>query len=314
MNRLEQLNETLSQLRATLRQEERTRAAWTDLQEQVRQARARKRELSLALEKEEEDVRVLEGLSLQAILQTILGRKEELLEQEQREAVAARVHYQDACRILEDLTARLDQTAEKLRQAKGVHHRYATLLEEKKALLKQHSPALAGRIVSLEEELETHRSMVKELQEARQAGEGALSDLDQALESLDKAAGWGTYDMLGGGLIATSIKHDHLDQARTHTAAAEQSLSRFRTELADVKLHIHLDLSMDEVATFCDYFFDGFFADWMVQGRIKDAQSDVSEAQNQVRSVLSRLETMDTQTIQACDRLTRELTSLVESA
>lgn len=314
MERLEELNKELSQLREELRQQVRTRAVWTDLREQVRQAREHKQALALALSKEEQDVKALEGLSLQALIQTILGRKEEQLEQERREALAARVHYQEAARMVEDLTARRDRAAQKLEQAKGDRRRYGVLLEKKKDLLKEHSPALAGRIVALEEEQAACQSMGQEIAEALAAGQSALDDLRKAQASLDDAEGWGMYDMLGGGIIATAVKHDHLDKAQGFAAAAQDSLSRFRTELADVQISVRLDLQIDEVATFCDYFFDGIFADWLVQDSIHDSQGCVSAAQEQVQGVLTQLEVMETQTTSALARLDKELTILVEKA
>ena len=48
--------------------------------------------------------------------------------------------------------------------------------------------------------------MRKEVQEAVQAGERALQSLYTAKEQLNSAKNWGIFDMLGGGLFASTLR------------------------------------------------------------------------------------------------------------
>ena len=41
-----------------------------------------------------------------------------------------------------------------------------------------------------------------------------LDSLDSVLSSLESAEGWGTWDLLGGGLISDLAKHSHIDDAK----------------------------------------------------------------------------------------------------
>ena len=91
---------------------------------------------------------------------------------------------------------------------------------------------------------------------------------------------------MGGGLIATAAKHDHIDDARGWVADAQAQLSRFRTELADVQMDGAPSISIGEFAS----FFDGLSADWCVQEGIHDSQASVAQTQAQVREVLARLD------------------------
>ena len=266
------------------------------------------------LAKEEADVDALEGMSLQAILQTVLGRKEERLEQERREAVAARLRYQDACRALEDVEARYLETAGQLDQLRLDRRRYEALLEEKRALLKAGDPALARRILDLEEALAAARAFLKEVDEALSAGRAASWALSRAAGELSSAENWGFYDMLGGGLIATAVKHGHIDDARQAAGEAQVLLSRFRTELSDVQVSARLTLDMGELATFFDYVFDDFFSDWVVQSRIQDAQAGVSATAGQVDALLARLEGTRADALRRQESLEEELRTLTEGA
>lgn len=312
MERLEALERELKELRERLRREERAGAQRADLAGQREEVRARKRALASALSKEERDVEALEGMSFQAVVQTVLGRREEQLEEERREAVAARMRYQDACRALEDVEDRLRRAEEVLRQAGADRARCEALLEEKRGLLKAADPALGARIVALEERAAGRRALLKEIGEAQAAGRAVSAALDRALNSLDSAEGWGAWDMLGGGLIATAAKHGRIDEARNAAEDARRMLSRFRTELADVRVCARLDIEVGEFATFCDYFFDGLLADWAVQNSIHRAQSGVEDTARQVDEVMGRLDRMEEQTRGELDAAERELRAVAE--
>ena len=310
----EALERELEELRERLSREDRLRARREDLSRQAEELRERKAALGEVLAKEEADVDALEGMSLQAILQTVLGRKEERLEQERREAVAARLKYQDACRALEDVEARYLEAAGQLDQLRLDRRRYEALLEEKRALLKAEDPALARHILDLEEALSAARAFLKEVDEALSAGRAASWALSRAAGELSSAESWGFYDMLGGGLIATAVKHGHIDDARQAAGEAQVLLSRFRTELSDVQVSARLTLDMGELATFFDYVFDDFFSDWVVQSRIQDAQAGVSATAGQVDALLARLEGTRADALRRQASLEEELRTLTEGA
>lgn len=80
------------------------------------------------------------------------------------------------------------------------------------------------------------QSQLRELEEAIGAGNAALQQASVVLDSLSSAAGWGTWDLLGGGLISDLAKYSHLDNAQQNIQQLQALLSRFRTELADVHM------------------------------------------------------------------------------
>ena len=92
---------------------------------------------------------------------------------------------------------------------------------------------------------------------------------------------------------------------------AQRALSRFRTELADVRDMELPQVQIGEFATFADYFFDGFFMDWMVQSKIQDAQEGVSEVHVRVLNALRNLERMDQELAEEQDGLKREREGLL---
>lgn len=127
----------------------------------------------------------------------------------------------------------------------------------------------------------------KERQEAIAAGERALQSLHQAQDALKSARNWGIFDIVGGGFISTLVKHGHMDDARAAMSRAQQDLKAFSRELDDV--NIQLDVS--DLMTFGDFFFDNFFMDMVVQGRIVEAQEQVDDTAAKVEALLAYLYT-----------------------
>ena len=118
----------------------------------------------------------------------------------------------------------------------------------------------------------------KEIDEALGAIDYTMSHLIEAQKYLHSASNWGVFDMLGGGFFATMIKHGKMDDAKEAMMMAKDSIKSLKKELLDVNEVIDVDLDIGDFLKLADYFFDGIIADWMVQSKIKDAQTQVDQA------------------------------------
>lgn len=135
-------------------------------------------------------------------------------------------------------------------------------------------------------------NMDKEIMEAITAADLALESLNEAKKDLSKAAGWGVWDMLGGGLFGTFMKHSRMDDARHAMEMARTRMRGLKSELMDVNLPEDLKLDIGDFLTFADYFFDGIIADWMVQSKINKSSRQVEEAQKRIIQIRDRLRYM----------------------
>lgn len=129
----------------------------------------------------------------------------------------------------------------------------------------------------------------KERQEAIAAGKEALADLREAMNCLDSARNWGIYDIVGGGLISSLIKHSRMDKAQQYITNAKNSLRHFEEELRDLDNLDNINLDTQDFWGFADLIFDGILADAAMQSRINDARADLSRAIQQVESILRKL-------------------------
>ena len=131
--------------------------------------------------------------------------------------------------------------------------------------------------------------MRREMKEALNAGERALSSLRKAQEKLNSAGNWGLFDMFGGGLFSTIMKRSKMDDAQQLMEAAKTDLKRFQRELKDVNIPLDLRMEVGSFLSFADFFFDGFVADYLVQSKISEAKEQVSDAIVRVEQILNEL-------------------------
>lgn len=129
----------------------------------------------------------------------------------------------------------------------------------------------------------------KERREAVSAGQRALNSLRSARKHLDSAGNWGIVDMLGGGLISTFVKQSKMGNAQSDIDQAKFDLKSFSRELADVDRQLNLNIETKDLLSFADYFFDGFFVDWMAQDRINKAKGEVDNAIKMVEKILDEV-------------------------
>ena len=233
------------------------------------------------------------------------------LSQERREELAARLQYDQARRDAEDLEERIRDLLQEREELRAIRTQLEALLGEKAERLKELGGTGGTRLAELDRALDALAAQRREVGEALHAGRQAEQALSGVLDSLDSAESWGTWDMLGGGLFTTMAKHGHIDDARAGIDHAQRALSRFRTELADVRDMELPQVQIGEFATFADYFFDGIFVDWYIQSRINDAQRGVEAVDSRVCEVLNRLQWMDQELAEEQDGLKREREGLL---
>lgn len=289
---MEYYDEQLQQLHEQLARKKQLLAMVSELRAQRKSIAPRVRELETMMRYEQSHVDKLEGRSLAAFFYNVVGKMDEKLDQERREAYAARVKYDAAARELEGVESDLSRCESELFTLQGCEARYEAVRKEKAAVIKAAGGADADEILKLEERLAYLESQKKELREAVSAGNSALSIAERVLSSLNSAEGWGTWDLLGGGLISDIAKHSHLDDAQASIEDLQSQLRRFKTELADVTIHAGMQVNVDGFLRFADYFFDGLFADWAVLDKIGQSQSQVQQTKSQIEQVLSRLDSM----------------------
>lgn len=134
-------------------------------------------------------------------------------------------------------------------------------------------------------------SQRKEINEAIQAGQQALSSLQAAKDKLNSAKNWGLVDLFGGGFLTNVVKHSKMNDAVELIEDAKRKLQIFNRELQDVNQVMNLRIDVGNFLALADFFFDGLVADYLVQSKINEARRQVDEAIRQVEMMINKLKT-----------------------
>ena len=312
--RLQEIDQAIARLTAAEARRKQLTAQIEELYRQRGERQAKVEETAAIFRKEQDDVDKLEKGGLRALLLSLTGDKEERLDQERREAMAAKCQYEQARSDLDYLERKLSDLIREREGLLSAPSQLEDLWEEKAQLVKSMGGPRGERLVALDREQTELLHQQKELREAISAGENAKRLLGQVQDDLDSARSWGTWDMLGGGLVATMAKHDRLDSAQSSIRAAQRALSDFRTELADVGRLEVPSIQIGEFATFADYFFDNIFSDWYVQSSIKKAQYGISEARMKLTAALRTLTAARQDLDERLAQLDRERENLLDTS
>jgi len=261
-----------------------------ELEKRIRELERLVIQLEIKLENEQEDVNKLTRMSLTNLFHTLLRSKQEQLDLERQQAVAAALQLQEAQQMLESTRVDLRQVGEDLAHYRNAERDYEQFLARKESMLRD-QPATSAKISEIEEQIGEQATLVRELQEALTAGKRVLSSLEDASTSLEKAEGWGKWDMwANGGLISTHLKHGHIDDAKQFILNANHLMHNFRDELSDLKRDIHIEIDISPLLKMADYWFDNIISDWVVQGRIKSAHEKLLDTISKVRAISAQLE------------------------
>lgn len=304
------LSNALEQKRLKKKLEQDLKVVEGELQEKSVQLAA----LEVRLKKEKVDVEKLERTSLTALFYAVLGNREQQLETERQELLSAQLRYQQTKRQAEFLQQDQESLRERLHRLAGIESEYEQLLAEKEALLRQSNQTVASELLAFSDQTALLNSEVGEFTEAIEAGNQVVSGLGRVIQSLESAEGWGTWDLLGGGLISTAVKHSRIDDARKDVYYVQARMSQFKRELADVQGGVELGIDIGEFTSFADFFFDGLIVDWIVQSKIGESLARARKARSVITRAVKALEGLRSTTQSKSKELQEKRALLIERA
>ncbi|MEK5208627.1 hypothetical protein [Psychrobacillus sp. FSL H8-0510] len=247
------------------------------------------------LKKEQKDVENLDGFSILKVVRTWTGKQDEIREKELSELATIEAKYREIEKTVTDLEQDIVDIERELDQArwKSIDMEWETLMKEKEGWIYGNKQVEAARLDELYDQKTFLTSSSREITEAISAGHEAKIALRRALKSLEGAKDYSTWDtFLGGGLIATSLKHSKLDESENAIHAAQRSLQKFQTELLDIQqIKVeNLSVERDSFVTFADYIFDDIFSAWSTHSKINNSIDHINETISSLEHTTVQLE------------------------
>ena len=241
--------------------------------------------------KEKKDVARLEKQSLSTFVQNILGTYDEKLEKEKKEEVNAKVELDRAATLLESAHELLDILDEEVFR----REEELNLLRED---LMQSNPSFREQVTKQEKEKLELEQEEKEINEAIEAGERVLDEINGVLKELDSANSMATWDMFTDSFFIDLMKYDKIDKAEKELAYLERALERYQKELKDVDLETSLAYEeLSQMSRAFDIFFDNIFSDWNTRDTIRRNIAMLEDMNNEVDDVQNILRKRKSETI-----------------
>lgn len=187
---LDDINDRLIRAKGRLRTTQKFDAMLCEAQSTLEEEQRKCRRLEQILATEWADVQKLEGFGLTGLFHTILGTKEERLEQERQEYLAAKLKHEGCTQAMEDARHEVERLRTELAAYSDAEAEYNRLIEEKQQLLAQSGDQRAEMLLRLSERLADLEADRRELREAVQAGGTAQRALEQVRSELRSAENW----------------------------------------------------------------------------------------------------------------------------
>ncbi len=258
---------------------------------------------------EDEDVKRLEGHSLAAFVYAIIGKKEEQLDKERREAYEATAKYNVALAELEEVKKDIHKMELDLECYVNAEKNYEETL--KKWLSEMTASNLSEEqtvyVKKCQRELAAIQNQKREIKEARRAAEKAVATAERVSRDLADAHGWGVYDVIAGGLIADVGKYDCINHAEDNLSTLHTDLYHLRKELKDIKIDSHISINISNDMRVVDIFLDNIFTDFAALGEIKRSRNEVEELIIQLREVIDYLMGLDSSIVESELEATKKL-------
>lgn len=284
-----EINEDILKLKEKLRANKKLESSKKAAEVELLQKKTQQGKLEEELKKERKDFERLEKLSINSMFYSLVGKKEEKLDKEKEEYFIAKLKYDENLKKIEELERDLERLTGRLREYRGIDREYEGLLKQKEELLIREDGELGIRLKNELSKIHELKIDIKEIKEAKAAGENVLDSLSQVIKKLESAKDWGVWDMLGGGLFVDMAKHSAINEANSIAQTVQNDLRSFRKELSDVNEFTDIQVNLSTFESFADYFLDGIFMDWFVQSKINKSLINAKQAIKTIEIIVDDL-------------------------
>lgn len=313
----EELQERQSVLKMEINRRDKAKRKQQTLVEQLETALHKKQEYWSRLKEEQKDVEDLDRFSILKVVRTWTGKQDVIREKEISELAAIEAKYREIEKTVIDLEKDITVNERELEKGdwESLDLEWEQIIEKKKQWLLVNNHAEATRLERLYGQKTILATSIHEIIEAITAGNEAKIALKRALKSLEGAKDYSTWDtFLGGGIIATSLKHSKLDESEEAIHYAQRSLQRFHTELLDIqKVSIeNLSIERDSFVTFADYVFDDIFSAWSTHSKINNSIDRMGQTLRDLSNISDQLQKQLKETQDKLSNVEIEIAQIIE--
>lgn len=304
-------NEKAETLRQQVYSKESIRAKLAVIYKRRQELKIRLDELDKIRIKEQQDVDNLEKFSLASILSSITGNKVEKLEKERDEAYAAALKYETALKEFNAVCDNITYYENELEKIGKAEEEYEAVINEKFTQLKQSGHPKADEIMRLDRLVGRMQNEIKEIDEALAIGTKAKSSAERITAELENAENSADEDILSQYSCGRA-KYTYLSNAQEELNLLQVHLSRFRTDLADVRsIDADLQLEINDFLSFADIVLENFISEIIALNKIRKSLESAEKMRDKIISTIYRLEEKRDQLQSDIKEVRKQLENLV---
>jgi len=284
------------------------------LQQQVDLAEETVATLKRKWEAESKDVDQLMGESFTVSLLRLIGKYEGKLSKESQEELLAKMEYDKACSRVDQLRTERDDISGRIALLQGDRQKYLAELNRRKNEIERNVDTKTyAQFSEMEGQIDSLAKQITELDEALRAASRVMETSKTALEELESAQSWATYDVWArGGLLSHLEKYDRIDQAQSSLSDIESQLKDLKRELSDVNLQDSVNFThIDSMTRTVDFWFDNIFTDLNVRSIIQDNHEQLSELCVKINGITATMQRNKTELHQKIDQLEKSMEDLL---
>lgn len=143
-------------------------------------------------------------------------------------------------------------------------------------------------LIDLEERIEGYAKQLREIEEAKAAGEKATTTATELIDGLNSTDSLGVFKFEGERTADEWIAI--FDEAQGWIEKLQIGLRDFKTELSDVTINSDIRRSSDEYLKFADTFLDRLFSDWAMGKQRAETRYYVEDLRDSLQAMLAQLE------------------------
>lgn len=314
---LRQYQEQLQRYKMEILALEKLKKQQASLIKQLQHAEAEIQKYELDLKNGRIKLNKLEGFSFVNVYRNWTGKQQELKEERLDLLVKAELKLIESQLMYEDLN---DDLVDTLYKINAINENY--LIDQIKQLENKiqvyymaHHQEKAAQLDEIIDQQLLVQQLLTEIHEAITAGREAKRKLVEAAEALRSAKDYSTWDMLGGGFIATALKHEKLDNTNATIHSAQIALQRLQNELLDIQemKRETLQIDTDGFVKFADFFLDDIFSAWSIHSKISTSTNQISRVLDDVSNTLIALQQKLEIAEQKKEQLSAEKTELLSN-
>lgn len=278
---MENINKQFIDIKYKMQRREKLELHKKDLEERIETEKRSLDRLQNELQKEEEDVKRLEKISINSLISKISGNKELQLEKEKGDVIRAAVDYKQVLSDIEFKEYELKMLIKQLREYGDLEEELQSIIELKRKMMPKE---LREHIKKMETERLDLQLENKEIKEAKVTGERLLSSLMSLLESLNN------YLDETSDPFFSYPEHEDFDEVLKECSVLKERWEIFQKELNDTNVDSSHEMNIQLVYSFSEYIFTEDEDNDVMLEKTKKTYAELNDFYVKMKKTLSKLD------------------------